>query len=161
MARYFIADQKHIWARKPGEKQSPYSPHNPTSALFADGIMTPGWVGKYRDQQPAIVVAFHDLWESIDKDPLHASTISGMERDHDGITATEINEQKSNAIASGAKFAVVFTLKKSQSDHPVVEERLAYFKRTCALDRNVVFTLSVLGADGSLKDLSKPLERYC
>jgi hypothetical protein len=122
--------------------------------------MTPLWIAKYRDQQPAIVVAFHDLWESIDKDPLHASTVSGMERDHDGITATEINEQKNLAIAAGAKFAVVFTLKKSPSDHPVVEERLSYFKRTCSLDRNVVFTLSVMNSDGSVKDFTKPLERY-
>jgi hypothetical protein len=88
-----LSYKNHSWPKRPGEKQSLYSPFNIASPLYSDGIITPLWIAKYKELQPVVIAAFHDLWESIEKDPLHASTVSGLERDYDGKTASE-NEIK-------------------------------------------------------------------
>lgn len=57
------------------------SPGNPKSPLYPDGLMHPLWVRKYREQKPAVMVAYFDLPAVVSKapsiDPLSSSSDVG------------------------------------------------------------------------------------
>ena len=86
--------------------------------MYPDGIITPLWINKYLLSTPAVAVVFHDLYESLERDPLGGNSASGLEKDHDGIGAAEINVLKwafvlfrNQILAVGSKMVVVFILK--------------------------------------------------
>lgn len=104
--------QAFIWPKKVADKKSILSPLNPASSLYPDGIMSTQWIPKHQSSVPVVVLLFCDLWEYVDKDPLGV-TMSGLERDHDTIAASEINAVRANALNCGSRLAVVFILKYS------------------------------------------------
>ncbi|KAJ2998032.1 hypothetical protein HDV02_004943 [Globomyces sp. JEL0801] len=151
-----IIDENFIWPKKLAEKQSLLSPSNLASNLFPNGIFSPSWIQRHREIIPSVVVLFRYLWESIDKDPLGMATVSGLERDHDSILISEINKLKQNDFQANSKFVVVFILKNSRADSPLIEERLTYIRKQCGLTGQYVMTS--LNPDGSLQDVTKQLE---
>lgn len=136
---------------------SPLSPLNSHSLLFPDGIMTPRWINKHREELPSVILSFHELWEapqstSNTKDPLSIQNTSSHDREHDQQLAVEINEKRKNAQDCGLKFAAVIILKTNKTDDPVIEERITFIRRSSMLDRNHQFVFC------SLKDNKEPAE---
>ncbi|KAJ3191020.1 hypothetical protein HK101_008161 [Irineochytrium annulatum] len=74
---------------------SPLSPLNASSPLYPDGMMTPAWVRRHREEIPAVVLGFYDLPEAADrKDPLAAHASVAAERERDANMINEINERR-------------------------------------------------------------------
>lgn len=85
-----------------------FSPSWPTSPLYPDGLITPLWIKRHREQIPSVFIAFVDLWdrESVlansgdgdnqqgfsDKGPL--GVIDPAEREHDIVLAQELLERR-------------------------------------------------------------------
>ncbi|KAJ3122014.1 hypothetical protein HK098_003169 [Nowakowskiella sp. JEL0407] len=134
---------------------STLSPSNASSPLYPDGIMTPLWVKKHREEIPSIIVGCFELMMSDKKDPssVGGSVTLDLDRERDLILCSEINEKKKHAFERGIKFAVVILLKASQSDLSI-EERIAFIRKTCVLDMKSLFLLPVISKDGSVPDFN-------
>lgn len=86
--------------------QQSLSPTTPSSPLYPDGLITPLWIRRHREQIPSVFIAVVDLWdrESIigntdkgqrgfsDKGPL--GVVDPMERDHDTTLAQDLLERR-------------------------------------------------------------------
>jgi hypothetical protein len=85
------------------------SPSSPTSPLYPDGLISPVWIRRHREQIPSVFIAIVDLWdrESIisnnvndigaraafsEKGPL--GVVDPMEREHDIVLAQELLERR-------------------------------------------------------------------
>lgn len=88
--------------------QSSLSPTSSSSPLYPDGLVTPLWIKRHREQIPSVFIAVVDLWdrESLkgngtdnsgqrmfsDKGPL--GVVDPMEREHDTTLAQELLERR-------------------------------------------------------------------
>ncbi|KAI9362023.1 Gryzun, putative trafficking through golgi-domain-containing protein [Zopfochytrium polystomum] len=149
---------------------SSLSPLNPSSPLFPDGIMSPSWVKRHREQVPSAVVSFYSLWDkSADetiverRDPLIGSDgVTATEREKDQQLCQEINERRRNVQDRGIKFAVVLLLKGNSMETQHLDERVAFIRRTCSLDtKNSLFVLPLItGAANEVTDFINGLQKH-
>ncbi|KAG0211965.1 hypothetical protein BGX28_007048 [Mortierella sp. GBA30] len=124
------------------------SPSSATSPLYPDGLITPLWIRRHREQIPSVFIAIVDLWdrESVlgnrgdgsnqrafsDKGPL--GVIDPMEREHDIVLAQELLERRKAAQDRGVKFAAVVILQRSHMEDPSIEDRLNFVRKSAGLD---------------------------
>ncbi|KAJ1341153.1 hypothetical protein BSLG_004276 [Batrachochytrium salamandrivorans] len=151
-------DKSHVFPKRQialktlgSSAMSPLSPMNAQSPMHPDGIISPQWVHRHREMTPSVVVGVYDMWESVEsvnrKDPLGVQHISSLERDRDQVLVSEINEKRCMTAASN-------------SDDPLVEERLSYIRRASMIDRQHQFTLFVLSDNGNPSDIGEFLEMF-
>ncbi|KAJ1548868.1 hypothetical protein HK405_013675 [Cladochytrium tenue] len=87
-------------AKTASNQHSELSPLNASSPLYPDGIISPLWLKKHREQIPSAVVAFYPLWDrsALNDDsgalPLSAQSVTNMERERDQVLCQEINERR-------------------------------------------------------------------
>ncbi|KAF8971298.1 hypothetical protein BGZ46_010312 [Entomortierella lignicola] len=127
---------------------SSLSPSTPSSPLYPDGLITPLWIRRHREQIPSVFIAIVNLWdrESIsgdeknkiaqrgfsEKGPL--GVIDPMEREHDTILAQELLERRKAAQDRYVKFAAVILLQQSHIEDPSIEDRLNFVRKSAGLD---------------------------
>ncbi|KAJ3205854.1 hypothetical protein HDU67_008582, partial [Dinochytrium kinnereticum] len=117
------------------------SPLNSSSTLYPDGLMTPAWVKRHREEIPSIVVAFFDLHMASQEEKMSQQG-NAVEREKDAIMINEINEKRRNAQDRGIKFAVVIVLSVNPTDIPNLEDRVTFIRRGSSLDsKNSLFIL--------------------
>ncbi|KAF9585264.1 hypothetical protein BGW38_003138 [Lunasporangiospora selenospora] len=132
------------------------SPSSPSSPLYPDGLISPLWVRRHRQQIPSVFIAVVDLWDQStssgnqadasgqkqpsDKGPL--VVIDPMEREHDTFLAQELLERRKAAQDRGVKFAAVIMLQRSHMEDPSIEDRLNFVRKSAGLDtKNSFFVL--------------------
>ncbi|KAI1316382.1 hypothetical protein EDD11_010024 [Mortierella claussenii] len=142
--------QQHLYP------SSSLSPSSPSSPLYPDGLISPLWIRRHREQIPSVYIAFVDLWdrESIigngegngpqlgfsDKGPL--GVVDPMERERDIILAQELLERRKAAQERAVKFAAVIMLQRSHMEDPSIEDRLSFVRKSAGLDiKNSFYTL--------------------
>ncbi|KAF9185891.1 hypothetical protein BGZ51_002352 [Haplosporangium sp. Z 767] len=127
---------------------SSFSPSWPTSPLYPDGLITPLWIRRHREQIPSVFIAFVDLWDResalakgsdgdnqrgfSDKGPL--GVIDPAEREHDIVLAQELLERRKASQERGVKFAAVILLQRSHMEDPSIEDRLTFVRKSAGLD---------------------------
>jgi len=115
---YFVVPEQRGYILPPTRKflqqtgqqyQAPsLSPSSPSSPLYPDGLISPVWVRRHREQIPSVFISIVDLWdrESVagnandhgnravfsDKGPL--GVVDPMEREHDIVLAQELLERR-------------------------------------------------------------------
>ncbi|KAJ3101625.1 hypothetical protein HDU97_001238 [Phlyctochytrium planicorne] len=115
------------------------SPLNQNSALYPDGIMTPNWVKRHREEIPSVVVAFYDLHSA---SPEEKVVQPGIEREKDALMINEINEKRRSALDRGIKFAVILILSLPPPEIPNLEDRITFIRRGGSMDtKNSLFVL--------------------
>ncbi|KAF9980703.1 hypothetical protein BGZ75_008056 [Mortierella antarctica] len=121
------------------------SPSHPSSPLYPDGLITPHWVKRHREQIPSVFIAVVDLWDRdsavssgnsqrgfSDKGPL--GVVDPLEREHDTILAQELLERRKAAQDRGVKFAAVVILQRAHMEDPSIEDRLNFVRKSAGLD---------------------------
>ncbi|CAG8498132.1 7467_t:CDS:10 [Ambispora gerdemannii] len=150
---------------------SPLSPLTPGSPLHPDGLISPIWIRKHRENVPAVAVGFYELWdwsslstitggisvgqisERLDEkgggngvsSSMHepSDTSDNTEKERDGQLAAEISERRKTIQDRGIKFAAVVILKQQHIDDPTIEERISFIRKACGLEqKNSFFVLS-------------------
>ncbi|KAF9106580.1 hypothetical protein BGX27_009108 [Mortierella sp. AM989] len=127
---------------------SSFSPSTPSSPLYPDGLITPQWIRRHREQIPSVFIAIVDLWdrESIDgggnnsiiqrgfsdKGPL--GVVDPMERERDIGLAQELLERRKVAQERSVKFAAVILLQRSHMEDPSIQDRLNFVRKSAGLD---------------------------
>ena len=100
---------------------SPLSPAYAQSNIFPDGLFNwTGWITRYSKIIPSVFILVHRLWDpSVTRaeDPLGAanSGLSGLEKDHDSIAASDIKRYKNSVNNFGTKFIVILLIRPNQS----------------------------------------------
>lgn len=109
--RGYILPPTRKFLQQTGQQHSVQHTLSPTSAsspLYPDGLVTPLWIKRHREQIPSVFIAVVDLWdrESLigngtdssgqrlfsDKGPL--GVVDPMERENDTILAQELLERR-------------------------------------------------------------------
>ncbi|KAG9304758.1 hypothetical protein G9A89_003932 [Geosiphon pyriformis] len=158
---------------------SPLSPLTPGSPLYPDGLISPIWVRKHRENVPALVVGFYDLWDwstmigGADSDgtikaetnivattahePL--GTTENFEKERDAQLAAEISERRRTIYDRGIRFAAVVILKQQHIDDPTIEERLGSIRRGCGLEQKNSFFVLPPTAQSELQNFTTNLQK--
>ncbi|GJJ77822.1 trafficking protein particle complex subunit 11 [Entomortierella parvispora] len=164
---YFVVPEQRSYILQPTRKflqqtgqqyQVPsLSPSSPSSPLYPDGLISPVWLRRHREQIPSVFIAIVDLWdrESVisnasdhgnrtvfsDKGPL--GVVDPMEREHDIVLAQELLERRKVAQERTVKFAAVIILQRSHMEDPSIEDRLNFVRKSAGLDiKNSFYVLS-------------------
>ncbi|KAG0281850.1 hypothetical protein BGZ95_008992 [Linnemannia exigua] len=151
--------------------QQSYSPTVPSSPLYPDGLITPLWIRRHREQIPSVFIAVVDLWdrESIagnadkgqrgfsDKGPL--GVVDPMERDHDTTLAQELLERRKASQERGVKFAAVVMLQRSHMEDPSIEDRLNFVRKSAGLDIKNSFYVLPPSNNQEISDFAVNLQR--
>ncbi|KAG0364056.1 Foie gras liver health family 1-domain-containing protein [Gamsiella multidivaricata] len=151
--------------------QSSLSPFSPSSPLYPDGLVSPLWVRRHREQIPSVFIAIVDLWdrESIvgnennghrafsDKGPL--GVIDPMEREHDIVLAQELLERRKAAQDRLVKFAAVIILQRSHMEDPSIEDRLNFVRKSAGLDIKNSFYVLPPSNKQEISDFAVNLQR--
>ncbi|KAF9435239.1 hypothetical protein BGZ76_006654 [Entomortierella beljakovae] len=152
---------------------SALSPSTPSSPLYPDGLITPYWVRRHREQIPSVFVAVVDLWdrESIvndgssslaqraysDKGPL--GVVDPVEREHDTILAQELLERRKAAQERSVKFAAVIVLQRSHTVDPTIDDRLNFVRKSAGLDLKSSFFVLPPSNNQEINDFAINLQR--
>ncbi|ORZ16695.1 Gryzun, putative trafficking through golgi-domain-containing protein [Lobosporangium transversale] len=152
--------------------QPSLSPSSPSSPLYPDGLISPLWIRRHRDQIPSVFVAVVDLWdrESIvdfsegnhqrvfsDKGPL--GVVDPLEREHDTVLAQELLERRKAAQERLVKFAVVILLQRSHMEDPSIEDRLNFVRKSAGLDIKNSFYVLQPSSSQEISDFAVNLQR--
>ncbi|KAK3843310.1 MAG: Foie gras liver health family 1-domain-containing protein [Linnemannia gamsii] len=151
--------------------QQSYSPTVPSSPLYPDGLITPLWIRRHREQIPSVFIAVVDLWdrESIagnadngqrgysDKGPL--GVVDPMERDHDTTLAQDLLERRKASQERGVKFAGVIMLQRSHMEDPSIEDRLNFVRKSAGLDIKNSFYVLPPSNSQEISDFAVNLQR--
>ncbi|OZJ05843.1 hypothetical protein BZG36_00924 [Bifiguratus adelaidae] len=156
---------------------SPLSPKNSQSPLYPDGIITPQWIRKYRDDIPAVAVGFYDLWDAT-VDPKSAVLPPDSQRvrspvnplgshledpeacEHDSRLAHSINQRRKSFQDRGIKFAAVLVISQAHIDDASVDHRIATIRRSCGLDiKNSFFVLPPISTTNEAQEFVSNLFR--
>ncbi|KAG0074448.1 hypothetical protein BGZ90_010754 [Linnemannia elongata] len=151
--------------------QQSLSPTTPSSPLYPDGLITPLWIRRHREQIPSVFIAVVDLWdrESIigntdngqrgfsDKGPL--GVVDPMERDHDTTLAQDLLERRKASQERGVKFAAVVMLQRSHMEDPSIEDRLNFVRKSAGLDIKNSFYVLPPSNSQEISDFAVNLQR--
>ncbi|KAF8946811.1 hypothetical protein BGZ47_011325 [Haplosporangium gracile] len=151
--------------------QQSLSPTSPSSPLYPDGLITPLWVRRHREQIPSVFIAVVGLWdrESIvgnadngqrgfsDKGPL--GVVDPMERDHDTALAQDLLERRKASQERGVKFAAVVMLQRSHMEDPSIEDRLNFVRKSAGLDIKNSFYVLPPSNSQEISDFALNLQR--
>ncbi|KAF9132227.1 hypothetical protein BGW39_000547 [Mortierella sp. 14UC] len=151
--------------------QQSFSPTAPSSPLYPDGLITPLWIRRHREQIPSVFIAVVDLWdrESIagnsdisqrgfsDKGPL--GVVDPMERDHDTTLAQDLLERRKASQERGVKFAAVVMLQRSHMEDPSIEDRLNFLRKSAGLDIKNSFYVLPPSNSQEISDFAVNLQR--
>ncbi|KAG0317298.1 hypothetical protein BGZ97_005596 [Linnemannia gamsii] len=151
--------------------QQSLSPTAPSSPLYPDGLITPLWIRRHREQIPSVFIAVVDLWdrESIvgnadngqrgfsDKGPL--GVVDPMERDHDTSLAQDLLERRKVSQERGVKFAAVVMLQRSHMEDPSIEDRLNFVRKSAGLDIKNSFYVLPPSNNQEISDFAVNLQR--
>ncbi|KAF9905236.1 hypothetical protein EC991_001888 [Linnemannia zychae] len=165
--------------------QQSLSPSVPSSPLYPDGLITPLWIRRHREQIPSVFIAVVDLWdrESIagnadnsqrglsDKGPL--GVVDPMERDHDTTLAQDLLERRKASQERGVKFAAVVMLQRSHMgklarkefalrmkiSDPSIEDRLNFVRKSAGLDIKNSFYVLPPSNSQEISDFAVNLQR--
>ncbi|KAG0050903.1 hypothetical protein BGZ83_004302 [Gryganskiella cystojenkinii] len=148
--RSYILPPTRKFLQQTGQQyQAPsLSPSSPSSPLYPDGLISPIYMRRHREQIPSVFIAIVDLWdrESItanvadhgnrsgfsDKGPL--GVVDPTEREHDIVLAQELLERRKVAQERSVKFAAVIILQRSHMEDPSIEDRLNFVRKSAGLD---------------------------
>ena len=128
------------------------------SPLYPDGIMSPLWIQKIKSN-PGVVLGVYDLiFTKSKQDPLGVST-SESYRDNDSKLCALLNEKRKGLppmSERGRKFIPVFQLLEyNQELSPVLEERIAFIKKTCNAEKIFTIDISSINDEEELKKFNK------
>ncbi|KDN38138.1 hypothetical protein K437DRAFT_270646 [Tilletiaria anomala UBC 951] len=131
--------------------RSPLSPLQLNGPLFPDGIISPQWIRRYRDQVPAVHIIFHCLAQlpaqllSSTQEPDQvppgiivqgedeASTLQKLKA-YDEELIAHISDSLRILTERGIKLTVVLLTTRGMLSHPSLEARLSYIRRNSGLD---------------------------
>ncbi|KAF9953552.1 hypothetical protein BGZ72_005333 [Mortierella alpina] len=147
-----------------------FSPSHPSSPLYPDGLITPHWIKRHREQIPSVFIAVVDLWDRdtavssgssqrgfSDKGPL--GVVDPLEREHDTILAQELLERRKAAQDRGVKFAAVVILQRAHMEDPSIEDRLNFVRKSAGLDIKNSFYVLPPSNSQEISDFAVNLQR--
>ncbi|KAG0336203.1 hypothetical protein BG004_008161 [Podila humilis] len=150
------------------------SPSSSSSPLYPDGLISPVWVKRHREQIPSVFIAVVNLWDRetsgvgnsadmgyqrnfSEKGPL--GVIDPMERERDIVLAQELLERRKAAQERSVKFATVILLQRSHMEDPAIEDRLNFVRKSAGLDnKNSFYVLPPSNAQ-EIHDFAVNLQR--
>ncbi|KFH64324.1 hypothetical protein MVEG_10149 [Podila verticillata NRRL 6337] len=146
------------------------SPTSSSSPLYPDGLISPVFVKRHREQIPSVFIAIVDLWDRestgadgehqrnfSDKGPL--GVIDPMEREHDIVLAQELLERRKAAQERSVKFATVILLQRSHMEDPAIEDRLNFVRKSAGLDNKNSFYVLPPSTAPEINDFAVNLQR--
>ncbi|CAO3569646.1 unnamed protein product [Mortierella alpina] len=147
-----------------------FSPSHPSSPLYPDGLITPHWIKRHREQIPSVFIAVVDLWDRdsavstgssqrgfSDKGPL--GVVDPLEREHDTVLAQELLERRKAAQDRGVKFAAVVILQRAHMEDPSIEDRLNFVRKSAGLDTKNSFYVLPPSNNQEISDFAVNLQR--
>ncbi|KAG0035770.1 hypothetical protein BGZ81_000063 [Podila clonocystis] len=148
------------------------SPSSSSSPLYPDGLISPVFVKRHREQIPSVFIAIVDLWDRestglpnegghqrnfSDKGPL--GVIDPMERERDIVLAQELLERRKAAQERSVKFATVILLQRSHMEDPAIEDRLNFVRKSAGLDNKNSFYVLPPSTAQEINDFAVNLQR--